>query len=161
MGTLKQKKKGAESTVSRENKRNPGKRLTALVMIFYFTAFVQLALGRSQWQGFALAIVVPAAIWGGTHILGKIFHIDTMFFSLTNFLCALGILVLYDTNPQLAYHQAVFYGAGLVGMVFCLYFMRAVRSLGRLNPVLICSVLENALRAGSDAYMLPAFNCFL
>ncbi len=30
----------------------------------------------------------------------------------------------------------------------------------RLNPVLICSVLENALTAGSDSYMLPAFNCF-
>ena len=29
-----------------------------------------------------------------------------------------------------------------------------------LNPVLICSLLENALRAGEDAYMLPAFNCF-
>ena len=29
-----------------------------------------------------------------------------------------------------------------------------------LNPVLISSVLENALRAGNDAYMLPAFNCF-
>ena len=29
-----------------------------------------------------------------------------------------------------------------------------------LNPVLICSTLENALRANEDAYMLPAFNCF-
>lgn len=29
-----------------------------------------------------------------------------------------------------------------------------------LNPVLICSILENALRASEDAYMLPAFNCF-
>ena len=29
-----------------------------------------------------------------------------------------------------------------------------------LNPVLISSTLENALRAGGDAYMLPAFNCF-
>lgn len=29
-----------------------------------------------------------------------------------------------------------------------------------LNPVLICSTLENSLRAGNDAYMLPAFNCF-
>lgn len=29
-----------------------------------------------------------------------------------------------------------------------------------LNPVLISSILENALRAGDDAYMLPAFNCF-
>lgn len=30
----------------------------------------------------------------------------------------------------------------------------------RLNPVLICSTLENALRINEDAYMLPAFNCF-
>lgn len=29
-----------------------------------------------------------------------------------------------------------------------------------VNPVLISSLLENALRAGEDAYMLPAFNCF-
>ena len=29
-----------------------------------------------------------------------------------------------------------------------------------LNPVLISSTLENTLRAGNDAYMLPAFNCF-
>lgn len=29
-----------------------------------------------------------------------------------------------------------------------------------LNLVLISSTLENALRAGNDAYMLPAFNCF-
>ena len=30
----------------------------------------------------------------------------------------------------------------------------------RLNPVLISSILENALRACEDTYMLPAFNCF-
>ena len=29
-----------------------------------------------------------------------------------------------------------------------------------INPVLISSTLENALRAGNDAYMLPAFNSF-
>lgn len=29
-----------------------------------------------------------------------------------------------------------------------------------INPVLISSTLENVLRAGHDAYMLPAFNCF-
>ncbi len=29
-----------------------------------------------------------------------------------------------------------------------------------LNPVLISSTLENALRANEDTYMLPAFNCF-
>ncbi len=29
-----------------------------------------------------------------------------------------------------------------------------------LNPVVISSTLENSLRVGNDAYMLPAFNCF-
>lgn len=29
-----------------------------------------------------------------------------------------------------------------------------------INSVLISSTLENALRAGNDGYMLPAFNCF-
>lgn len=29
-----------------------------------------------------------------------------------------------------------------------------------INSVLISSTLENALRAGNDVYMLPAFNCF-
>lgn len=32
---------------------------------------------------------------------------------------------------------------------------------GRLNPVLICSVLENSIRGRGDNLALPAFNCFL
>ena len=74
--------------------KKPGGRLTVMVMLFYFTAFLLLALRNAVWQGYALALCVPAAIWGGTHILGKCFHIDTLLFSLTNFLCALGILIL-------------------------------------------------------------------
>lgn len=30
-----------------------------------------------------------------------------------------------------------------------------------LNPVLICSILENAIRSNNDEVVLPAFNCFL
>ncbi len=125
-----------ESTRMRE-KRKPGERLAVLVMLFYFTAFLLLALRNSTWQGYALTFCVPAAIWGGTHILGKCFHIDTLLFSLTNFLCALGILVLYGTNPNLAYHQAAYYGVGLVGMVICIYFMRVFRSLRHLRILMI------------------------
>ena len=32
--------------------------------------------------------------------------------SLTNFLCALGVLVRYATNPSYAYQQALYYGVG-------------------------------------------------
>lgn len=130
-------KTGKTETLRQTSKRKPGERLAILVMLFYFTAFLLLTLRSFEWQGFALAILVPAAIWGGTHILGRCFHIDTLFFSLTNFLCALGILVLYDTNPNLAYHQALYYGVGLVGMVICIYFMRMFRSMRRLGFLLI------------------------
>ena len=30
-----------------------------------------------------------------------------------------------------------------------------------LNPVLISSVLENAIRSNGDDIVLPAFNCFI
>ena len=130
-----------ESTRMRE-KRKPGERLAVLVMLFYFTAFLLLAFRNSTWQGYALTFCVPAAIWGGTHILGKCFHIDTLLFSLTNFLCALGILVLYGTNPNLAYHQAAYYGVGLVGMVICIYFMRVFCCLRVVRIMMIIGAVE-------------------
>ena len=135
--------------------KKPGGRLTVMVMLFYFTAFLLLALRNAVWQGYALALCVPAAIWGGTHILGKCFHIDTLLFSLTNFLCALGILILYDTNPVLAYHQVVYYGVGLVGMVICIYFMRAFRTIRHLGFVMIAvsfAFLALPLLIGRETY---------
>ncbi len=30
----------------------------------------------------------------------------------------------------------------------------------KLNPVLLCSILENAIRSNNDEIVLPAFNCF-
>ena len=150
-----QKKQQAEAGKRMKMSKKPGGRLTVMVMLFYFTAFLLLALRNAVWQGYALALCVPAAIWGGTHILGKCFHIDTLLFSLTNFLCALGILILYDTNPVLAYHQVVYYGVGLVGMVICIYFMRAFRTIRHLGFVMIAvsfAFLALPLLIGRETY---------
>ena len=115
----------------------PGRRLTSLVALFFFTAFLLLAIGRESLEPVLLALAVPGGIWLLSHVLGQMFHIDRLLFSLTNFLCALGVLVLYATNPPLAYHQLTYYAVGLVGMIVCIYIVRLFRTMRFLAPLLI------------------------
>jgi len=63
-----------------------------------------------------------------TSLLPRLFPSDKLLLSLTNFLCALGVLVLYDTNPTYAYSQATYYFVGLLAMVICIYIVRLIRS---------------------------------
>ena len=109
--------------------RLPGSGLAATVMLFFMTAFLLLFLRDFAWQGLALAAAVPLGIWIGTHVICRSFHVDMLLLTLTNFLCALGILVLYDTNKALAYHQAMYYGIGLAAMIACIYLVRWTKSV--------------------------------
>ena len=125
------------------NKKDPGHRLSSAVMLFYFCAFLLIACKDFAWQGFALALAVPAMIWVGTNFLPKLFPSDRLLLSLTNFLCALGVLVLYSTEPDYAYHQAMYYGVGILAMIVCVWIVRLVRSW-RI-PVLLLIPLSLAL----------------
>lgn len=125
------------------NKKGPGRRLSSAVMLFYFCAFLLIACKNFAWQGFALALAVPAMIWVGTNFLPKLFPSDRLLLSLTNFLCALGVLVLYSTEPDYAYHQAMYYGVGILAMIVCVWIVRLVRSW-RI-PVLLLIPLSLAL----------------
>lgn len=127
------------------NKKDPGRRLSSAVMLFYFCAFLLIACKDFAWQGFALALAVPAMIWVGTNFLPKLFPSDRLLLSLTNFLCALGVLVLYSTEPDYAYHQAMYYGVGILAMIVCVWIVRLVRSW-RI-PVLLLIPLSLALLA--------------
>ncbi|MBR6954558.1 MAG: FtsW/RodA/SpoVE family cell cycle protein [Clostridia bacterium] len=103
-----------------ESVRRAGRSLVAAVMLFFFSAFLLLALRDNAWQGYALAAAVPAMVWLGTYLLPRLIGGDRLLLSLTNFLCALGVLVLYDTNPAYAYHQVIAYGVGLAAMTLCI-----------------------------------------
>ena len=127
------------------NKKDPGRRLSSAVMLFYFCAFLLIACKDFAWQGFALALAVPAMIWVGTNFLPKLFPSDRLLLSLTNFLCALGVLVLYSTEPDYAYHQAMYYGVGILAMIVCVWIVRLVRSW-RI-PVLLLIPLSLTLLA--------------
>ena len=132
-----------------------GKPLSRAVTIFFFSAFLLLFLRDYQWQGLALAIAVPMLNVLTTNLLPRLFPSDKLLLSLTNFLCALGILVLYDTNPAYAYSQATYYFVGLLAMVVCIYVVRLIRSFRFLIwPMMLGSLalLALPLLIGKETY---------
>lgn len=112
--------------------RRPDRRLVSAMMLFYFSAFLLIALnGDIQWQGFALAVVVPALIYISTLWLPRFFPADKLLLAIANFLCALGVLVLFSTDrgagTSRGMQQAVYYGVGIVAMLVCIMLVRYVR----------------------------------
>lgn len=114
------------------SRKHPDRRLVAAIMLFYFSAFLLLALrGELRWQGFALAVAVPALIWVATMALPHFFPADKLLLAIANFLCALGVLVLYATDldggTSRGLQQAVYYSFGIVAMLFCILLIRYIR----------------------------------
>lgn len=127
-------------------RNDPGKRLSRAVTVFYFSAFLLLFLRDFKWQGLALAVAVPMLNVVTTGLLPRLFPSDKLLLSLTNFLCALGVLVLYDTNPAYAYAQARYYFIGLMAMLVCIYIIRLIHSFRVLVwPMMLCSLALLAL----------------
>ncbi len=123
-----------------------GRPLSRTVTLFFSCAFFLLFLRDMQWQGLALAAAVPLLNVITTGLLPRLFPSDKLMLSLTNFLCALGILVLYCTEPRYAYAQAGYYFVGLIAMVICIYIVRLVRSFHLLVwPMMAASLALLAL----------------
>ena len=98
--------------------------LAGLVALFFFLGFGLLALRRGTWESAVPAVAVPGAILLTAWLLPLLFPLDQLLLSLANFLCALGMLILYITRPSLALHQMTAYGAGLVAMICTAVFVR-------------------------------------
>lgn len=113
-------------------RRRPDQRLVAAIMLFYFSAFLLVSLKEQiQWQGLALSVIVPILIYVSTLWLPRFFPADKLLLAIANFLCALGVLILYSTDQgagtSRGMQQAVYYGCGIVAMLFCILLVRYVR----------------------------------
>lgn len=110
--------------------RDPGRMLVSVVMLFFFSAFILIACKDSplEWEGFALAAAVPAMLWIGAMVLPRLFPADKLLLTLTNFLCALGVLILYSTNHERGLQQAVYYGCGIPCMLICILLVRWIKN---------------------------------
>ena len=59
--------KRARARANRERRRDPARALVSAMMLFFFSAFLLIAFnGEIQWQGFALAVVVPGLMYIAT-----------------------------------------------------------------------------------------------
>lgn len=108
----------------KRKRRDPARALLSVVMLFYFLAFLMLFIKDGDWQAAALSLAVPALIFVGVMGIPRLFPADKLLLSLTNFLCALGVLVLYRLSPNRGLTQAVNYFVGVACMLFCTLLVR-------------------------------------
>ncbi len=126
----------------RAQKKHPDRRLVSVIMLFYFSAFLLIALnGEIQWKGLALAVIVPALIYIATMWLPRFFPADKLLLAIANFLCALGVLVLFSTDrgagTSRGLQQAIYYGVGIVMMLVCILLVRYIRRWKFFMPLIM------------------------
>lgn len=147
--------------MSLHDRRSRGNRLIGTSVVFFFFAFLLLALKDLKPLSFLMMVLVPGVFYAVTMVLPKLFPADQLMLSLVNFLCALGVLVLYRMNPQQGLSQAVNYGVGAVAMLFCIVLVRVIRywrpvitvvALGSL-ALMALPVLFGTERNGAKAWI--------
>lgn len=116
--------------MARKARRDPGRLLVSASMLFFSSAFILIAFKQSppDWTALGLAAGVPAILWIGTMVLPKIFPGDKLLLTLTNFLCAIGVLVLYSVSPEKGLQQAYYYALGVPAMLIVTMGIRLVKS---------------------------------
>ncbi len=127
--------------------RRPDRRLVGAMMALYFSAFLLISL--QTWPidlaGLGLSLAVPALIYVSTLGLPHFFPADKLLLAIANFLCALGVLILYITDrgagTSRGLHQAVYYGVGVGCMAACILLVRYVRRWGALIPLIFVGAL--------------------
>ncbi len=150
----------ARARNDRERRRDPARALVSAMMLFFFSAFLLIALqGEIQWQGFALAVVVPALMYLATMWMPRFFPADKLLLAIANFLCALGVLVLYVTDKgagtSRGVQQAMYYGVGIVVMLSCIMLIRYIRRWNFLIKVVMmgaAALMVLPLAIGTEQY---------
>ena len=95
---------------------------------------------------YLLAIMVPACLLT-TLALPRMLPIDPLIMALTNFLCGVGIVILYTVSPERGIRQTNFYVIGLAAMLVMSLIVSKVR---RFKGLTVLSML-----LGIGALILP------
>ena len=115
-----------------KKRRRPDWRLVSAMMLFFFSAFLLISLnGEIRLDGFVLSAVVPLMLYIAIMWMPRFFPADKLLLAIANFLCALGVLVLYVTDrgagTSRGVQQAMYYGVGILAMLVCILLVRYVR----------------------------------
>ena len=124
-----------------KRRRSPARLLVAAIVLFLSSAFILLGLKDLKPLTFIMAAGVPMVFYLTTVLIPRLFPADRLMLAVVNFLCAIGILVLYRMNPQQALGQAVNYAAGMGAMLFFIYFVRLAQ---RRKPLVVLLISASA-----------------
>lgn len=111
-------------------------KLNGAMALLIASGFALLAFKTPDVQTFSMAAAVPAVFLLATTMVPKIFPADSLLISLVNFMCAIGILVIYRISPARGINQGINYVAGLGAMVLCMLAVRHLNVFRRM-PVLL------------------------
>lgn len=125
--------------------------------LFEATAFILLAF----YDGFdfvplILAVSVPLVLVAQVMLLGRAYpHMDRYILIVVNFLCGIGLIMLYRLSPEQALKQLLFYGIGVMAMVVMTFLVARFDGWRALRlPIMAASVglLALTLIIGKETY---------
>jgi len=132
--------------------------LLTLIILFELSAFSLLAF-RQQ------IIDYGAFLFGGILVVMLLFqyllltstfrHLDRFILIIANVLVAMGLIVQYRIDPEIAYKQIVWFGIGMVLMVLFILFMRRPNFFRRINWLMMIAgigILALLYVVGSEKY---------
>ena len=104
--------------------------LISIIMLFEFSACVLLMLRQKPADLVAagLAFGLPALTWLSSRLLPRRVVGDPLLVALMNFLCGLGVIILYSMVPERALKQALLYALGMVVVLIAAFFVRTIRA---------------------------------
>ena len=138
-------------------KRNEMDWILLAMTLFEATAFAMLAFYNGfDFVPLILAVSMPLLLIAQIVLLGRAFpHMDRIMLSCANFLCGLGIIMLYRLDPEKALKQLLFYGLGVMAMVCMTVMVARMRRWRWLRlPAMLLSVglLALTLVIGKETY---------
>ena len=134
--------KRAKQKAAYQKRKRPDRMLVSAMMLFFFTAFLLISVqGEIHVDGLALAVVVPLMLYIATMWIPRFFPADKLLLAIANFLCALGVLILYTTDrgagTSRGMQQAMYYGVGIVAMAVCIFLVRYIHNWDFLIKVVM------------------------
>ena len=132
----------ARERANYEKRKRPDRALVSAMMLFFFSAFLLISLqGEVHVEGLVLSVVVPLMLAIATMWMPRFFPADKLLLAIANFLCALGVLILYSTDrgagTSRGLQQAMYYGVGILAMLICILLVRYIRRWGFLIKVIM------------------------
>ena len=141
------------------------------IMLFEFTACLLLVLRGEpvDWVAGILALALPALGWFSVRISERYLKADVLLVMIMNFLCGLGIILLYGLLPERGIRQAWMYTGGIAVFAICVMAVRIIREwrplcwlmmIGGVTLLLLPVAIGQETNGAKNWFSVPFFGSF-